>query len=90
VDIPSNGEYTFVLQEDGGGHLWIHDAHVISDDFNHTPTEHPGSLYLQAGMHPIRVIYRHQSGPANLILNSYGPGIPALGPIPAKALFHDE
>lgn len=89
VNVPSDGEYGFTLQEDGGGHLWIHDAHVISDDYQHNASEHLGSLFLKAGLHPIRVIYRHKPGQAYLTVNWFGPGAPGPNAIPAKDLVHE-
>ena len=45
LNIPTDGEYTLYMQEDGGGHLWIHDSHVINDDFNHDGQEQSGTIF---------------------------------------------
>ena len=89
VNVPADGEYTFYMQEDGGGHLWIHDAHVINDDFTHTGQEQSGTVYLQQGQHPIRVIYRHQTGQPSLTVSYSGPGV-AKTVTPADAFSRDQ
>jgi arylsulfatase A-like enzyme len=81
---PADGGYTFYLGSDSGAHLWLHDAHVIDDDFNHDGAVVSASILLKAGLHPIRVFYRHASGPPKLELEYDGPGIPRQ-PVPASA-----
>jgi arylsulfatase A-like enzyme len=88
VTVPADGEYTFYMQEDGGGHLWIHDAHVVNDDYQHTGQEASGSVFLQQGKHPIRVIYHHIPGTPQLTVSYSGPNL-AKTAIPAVAFSHD-
>jgi arylsulfatase A-like enzyme len=88
LDIPTDGEYTLYMQEDGGGHLWIHDAHVINDDFNHDGQEKSGTIYLHQGKHPLRVIYRHESGNPSLVVSFSGPGVKKIV-LPSEALSHN-
>lgn len=75
ISIPKDGEYTFTATSDGGVHLWLHDAHLISSD--DSSVDHPISakVLLKAGLHPIRLFYRHVKGPGNLTLRYSGPGI---------------
>lgn len=73
---PTDGDYTFHLTSDAGAQLRLHDALVIDDDFNHDGSEATASIRLQAGLHPFRLFYRHNRGPALLRLEYSGPGIP--------------
>jgi len=75
VMIPTDGQYTFYLTDDDGAEMWIHEAHVIDDDFNHTGAEVGNSILLRAGLHPLRLFYRHGTGTATLGLQYSGPGI---------------
>jgi hypothetical protein len=67
----------------------LHDCHLIDSD--DPTTDHPivATVNLKAGLHPIRVFYRHSKGKPALSLRWAGPGIPDQ-PIPASALFTDS
>ncbi|NWK55798.1 sulfatase-like hydrolase/transferase [Verrucomicrobiaceae bacterium N1E253] len=93
LQVPTDGEYTFRMTTDttvadngSGGMLWVHDAHVIDDDFNHDGTERNGSMRLKAGIHPIRVLYKHRSGSHDISLRYSGPGV-SLQDVPLNALY---
>ena len=95
LSIPTDGNYTFQMATDStvgttasGGMLWIHDAHIIDDDFNHTGASKSGSMRLKAGLHPIRVLYKHEAGTHDLNLKYSGPGL-SLQDVPESALFRD-
>lgn len=76
VSVPTAGNYSFFLESDSGSNLFIHDAHVIDDDFVFNTAERSGSVQLAAGLHPIRVYYRHGVGTDyTLNLSWSGPGI---------------
>lgn len=86
VSVPTAGSYTFFLQSDAGSNLFIHDAHVIDDDYLFNGTERSGTVPLAAGLHPIRVYYRHATGSDyTLNLSWSGPGI-TKEPVPNSAL----
>ncbi|MDA7649053.1 sulfatase-like hydrolase/transferase [Akkermansiaceae bacterium] len=89
VEVPTAGTYSFFVESDSGANLFVHDAHVIDDDFNHTGSEQSASINLEAGKHPIRLHYRHGVA-ANHSLNVSwsGPGI-AKEVIPASALVRE-
>jgi arylsulfatase A-like enzyme len=72
---PVEGEYTFWLQCDTGAELWLHEIHLIDDDFAHDGSEVKASIHLAAGFHPFRLFYRHKQGPAKLVLQYSGPSI---------------
>lgn len=87
IEVPTEGNYTFYLQSDSGSNLFIHEGHVIDDDFNHTGLEQSGSIELAAGLHPFRVYYRHGTNPTHALnLNWSGPGV-AKQAIPAANLY---
>jgi hypothetical protein len=83
--VPTDGDYTFYVQSDSGAEMWLHEAHLIDDDFNHNGAEVSASIRLAAGLHPIRLFYRHKPCEAKLALEYSGPGI-AKQPVPLAAL----
>ncbi len=85
---PSAGTYTFYLASDSGSDLFIHDAHVIDDDFAHSGAEVSGSINLESGLHPVRIYYRHGIGSHALDLSWSGPGI-TREPVPDSSLRRD-
>ncbi len=88
ISVPTAGAYTFSLNSNNSTSLWIHDGLVIDNDFTFTAIRTSDSVFLEAGLHPIRLFYRHQSGTPVLSLKYSGPGI-ALQPVPNSALFTD-
>ncbi len=88
LNIPADGEYTFYLADDSGAQIWLHEIHLLDDDFNHTGAEISASVWLKAGAHPLRLFYRHASGTANLSLKYSGPNLPKQS-IPATAFSTD-
>jgi len=95
ISLPTDGTYTFQMTTDStvatnasGGMLWIHDAHILDDDFNHDGSAQSGSMRLKAGKHPIRVLYKHATGSHDLQLQYSGPGI-SLQTVPDSVLFRD-
>jgi hypothetical protein len=86
VSVPTAGSYTFATASNAATSLWIHDGHVIDNDFNFTPNKSSAPVHLEAGLHPIRLYYRHQGGTPSLELSFSGPGF-ALQPVPASAFF---
>jgi hypothetical protein len=75
ITVPTEGVYTFFLQSDSGAEMWLHEAHVIDDDFARTGEEISASIRLAAGAHPFRLFYRHKPGAVKLALKYSGPGI---------------
>ena len=78
------GGITTVNVMPGSGHLLsgqtlylkLRDARVIDDDFDHDGSERSATIRLQAGRHPLRLHYRHGTGPMTLQLKMAGPGLP--------------
>ncbi|MEK7950842.1 sulfatase-like hydrolase/transferase [Luteolibacter soli] len=88
LSVPTTGAYTFSLRSDSGSSLWLHDSRVIDNDYNFASSKTSDSVYLAAGLHPIRLYYRHQGSSPLLSLSYSGPGI-AMQSIPSSSLFTD-
>ena len=86
LKIPAAGNYRFQLDSDTGADFFLHDGHLIDEDFRHSGSATSPAVALEAGLHPFRLYYRHTTGPRSLGLQWTGPGIP-LEPVPASALF---
>jgi hypothetical protein len=81
---PTNGAYTFHLACDAGAEVRMHEALLFDDDFGRAGSELSAMIQLKAGLHPIRIYYRHASGTPRLRLEYSGPGI-ARRPVPPEA-----
>ncbi|YCM42264.1 sulfatase-like hydrolase/transferase [Verrucomicrobiaceae bacterium 227] len=88
INAPADGAYSFSLTTDTGANFFIHDAHLIEDDFTHDGSEKSGTINLQAGLHPFRLYYRHIAGEAELQLSWSGPGF-SKTELDASALFRE-
>lgn len=86
ISLPTDGQYTFQLESDAATCLWLHEGLAIDNDAIFSPVRASAPAHLAAGLHPIRIHYRHSTGTANLVLKYSGPGIP-LQPVPASAFF---
>jgi len=86
LQVPADGEYTFTLATDSGAIVRLHTATLLDCDFGYAAgSEKSASIALQAGLHPIKITYRHVgSGRPLLALNWSGPNITA-GPVPSTA-----
>lgn len=62
LNITTAGTYTFAVNSDDGGRVRIDGANVMVDDTNHGPTDHFGSVFLSAGLHPYEVVMWEQGG----------------------------
>ncbi len=89
LQVPVSGNYTFYLTADTGAFVRLHDAQLIDADFGYPggSERSSGSIPLQAGLHPIRIHYRHgDAGGHSLDLQWQGPGI-AKQPVPVENFF---
>ncbi len=62
ISVPNDAIYTFSLTSDDGSRLLIGDATVIDHDGPHAATERSGMIALQAGYHPITVLFFQAGG----------------------------
>ena len=56
VNIPTAGIYTFGINSDDGSRIKIDGVAVMTDDTNHGPENHVGTVNLTAGLHSFEVI----------------------------------
>ena len=89
LQVPVSGNYIFFLTTDTGAFVRIHDAQLIDADFDYPGggERSSGTIPLEAGLHPIRIHYRHgDAGGHSLDLQWQGPGI-AKQPVPVGNFF---
>jgi arylsulfatase A-like enzyme len=92
LKVPTEGSYTFFLTTDTGAFIRLHDLQLVDADFGYTGgTERSsGSIPLAAGLHPIRIHYRHSTAASHtLTLEWQGPGL-AKQPIPNTSFLVEE
>jgi hypothetical protein len=86
IRISTAGSYIFYLDSDTGADFFLHDGHLIADDFNHAGSVSSAAVNLSAGLHPFRLYYRHTTGTRTLSLDWSGPGISRQA-VPSSAFF---
>lgn len=89
---PVSGNYTFYLSTDTGAFVRLHDTQLIDADFGYQAGSErsSGSIPLAAGLHPIRIHYRHEDADSHFLnLQWQGPGI-VKQPVPDSCLFIDN
>ena len=86
IRVRAEGKYTFYVNSDDGGRLWIGDCLVVDNNGLHAPFERAGVVTLEAGLHPIRVGYAEAAGGETLVVSYEGPGVEKQV-IPASVLF---
>lgn len=84
IEVPADGIYTFRLTSDSGAQMWIHDSHVIADDFHNGATDASATVPLRKGLHPFRIFYRPAKGEPVLKLEYSGPSDTAMQPVSLK------
>ena len=75
LDVPADGEYTFVLESDDGSLLSIDGETLIDNSSLHVMNGVTNSMYLSAGCHALRLDYFEKDGQAGLRLSWEGPGV---------------
>src|SRR6187402_659894 len=60
-NVPADGNYTFTIDSNGGAMLFVHDIRVIDEPKTPKSGTFSGSVRLQAGWHPLRILYRRIS-----------------------------
>jgi hypothetical protein len=74
ITVPTNGQYSFVLNSDDGSQLFIGSTLVV-DNNQLGENERTGSIGLQAGTHAITVTYLQRGGAQILSVGYFGPGL---------------
>ncbi len=57
IKIPHQGRYNFYTLSDDGSQLYIHDKLVVDNDGSHSLQRKDGTIDLEEGFHPIRILY---------------------------------
>jgi len=68
IRVPSDAVYTFSLTSDDGSRLVINDATVIDHDGPHAASQRSGMIALEAGYHPMTVMFFQAGGGEALAL----------------------
>ena len=88
--VETAGLYTFRLTSDDGSALRIDGAQVIDNDGLHAALTREVTLDLEAGMHPLEVLYFERGGVQTLELEWQGPDTGGqLQVLTGEALVHD-
>ena len=88
VSVPRAGNYLFATTSKDGSRLYIGDRLVVDNWGPHPMKQQSGALRLNAGDHPIRVIYHNTGAGACCVVKWMSPG-GKLETLPASILFHD-
>ncbi|HDZ43148.1 MAG TPA: PDZ domain-containing protein [Phycisphaerae bacterium] len=86
VSVPATGEYTFAIEADQGGKVFIGGHQVAVRDALTGPQGESTPIRMKAGMHPIIVDFFWITGRKTLQVTYEGPNLPRQ-PIGPKALF---
>ena len=86
VEVPRTAIYTFYIQSDDGGQLFIGDELVV-DNARGRSKERSGQIALEAGHHPIKVLYYEGMGGESLKVSYSNSKIPQQQ-IPEEQLSH--
>jgi hexosaminidase len=74
LKVPESGVYSFYLTSDDGSSLIIGDETVVDNDGFHGLTEVSGQIALEAGYHPLTLLYFQAGGGKGLQLTVQAPG----------------
>jgi hypothetical protein len=85
VRAPRTGVYVFYLGSDDGSRLWVGGQELVVNDGVHGLAEEKAEIALEAGWHPIEILYFQVTGNMGLELSWRGPGFPK-SPVPASFL----
>jgi hypothetical protein len=87
ICVPATGVYLFSALSDDGSKLLIGDEVVVDNDGLHGARERQGAIALEAGFHPMRVLFFQKRGGRALQVSYQGPGVEKQE-IPPEAFFH--
>ena len=87
VQIPKTGIYTFYLDTDYAGAIWINDELIASNESTDWLGERSGTIALQKGFHKIVLKKLQVGGWTDLKLKWKGPNI-SKQEVPEGVFFH--
>lgn len=85
IEVPIDGAYYFHTASNDGSRLYVGERVVVDNDGLHLRVEQRGCIRLEAGLHPIRVVFFVSGGGEDLTVLWQGPGIDRQS-IPAGVL----
>jgi alpha-D-xyloside xylohydrolase len=69
IEVPSTGDYTFVVSSDDGSSLWVDNKLIINDWKQHATETHTGTIHLEANKkYAMKLEYLEIIGGANISL----------------------
>jgi hypothetical protein len=87
ISVPETGIYIFYCMSDDGSRLFIGEDQIVDNDGLHGAREKYGAVALEAGMHPVTLLYFQKAGGRSLEVGYEGPGF-GKKEVPAEVLFH--
>jgi mono/diheme cytochrome c family protein len=76
IQIPSDGNYLFLLHSDDGAKLYIDGKLIVDNDGVHAPQQKRKQMQVKAGLHTVAVEYFEQAGQEELKVEFQGPNMP--------------
>ncbi len=89
IKVPEDALYKFFLASDDGSQLFIGDTLVVDNDGLHGSKLEMGRIALQAGFHPITVLFFQRTGGMDFEVSFSGPNMEKQI-IPANMLFYSK
>ena len=87
IDAPKTGRYEFFTRSDDGSTLSVDGKLVVDNDGTHAAREKSGSVWLESGLHALRVDMFQGGGERELPV-SWKPPADAKAVLPSDALSH--
>ena len=87
IQVPATGLYRFALDSDDGSQLWVASKLLIDNDGLHSAKRMEGTIALEQGNHPFKVVFFEKTGQEDLLVEWAPPGSDFRS-IPSDVLFH--
>ena len=88
IDIPEDGIWSFYTKSDDGSALYIDGVCVVNNDGSHSAVSVEGSLPMEKGLHPYKLLYFDDYEGQELSWGWKAPGAADFSPVPASRLFY--
>ena len=88
INVPSDGIWEFSLTADQGSELWVEGERIVSAEGGNMPAAAVGSIPLQKGLHPFKLLYFDDVGPQELRWSWRRKGDARFVPVPANRLYY--
>ncbi|MBI9065090.1 MAG: PQQ-binding-like beta-propeller repeat protein [Marinilabiliaceae bacterium] len=88
IYIPADGFYTFSTTSDDASAIYLHDEILVDNNGSHGAREMRNEIALEAGYHPIEVLYYQNNKKNMLTVEIEGPGVVKQVVTPGM-LYHD-